>query len=352
MAEIVLETLNKQYGPVQVVRDLDLAVGDGEIVCLLGGSGCGKTTTLRMIAGLEAPTSGRILIGGVQVSDGPRITPPEARRLGMVFQSYAVWPHLTVLRNVSFPLEMRRDPEARDKARRILETVQLDKLADRLPHQLSGGQQQRVALARALVAEPEVLLLDEPLSNLDAKLRAEMRDEIRSLVKRLGLTAVLVTHDHEEAFAVADRIALMDGGRIVQEGPPTELYDAPRTDVVARFLGLEELLAVRDGDVARIDGVAVPVRPTDDAPDDGACMLGFRTHAARLAEQGISATVVSRSYTGGGWRCRVRIGERELRVPGDAPVGAAVKVAVDRGFALALPARAPVGISPTRPSPG
>jgi ABC-type Fe3+/spermidine/putrescine transport system ATPase subunit len=337
VAEIVIEGLSKRYGEVEVVRDLDLTVGDGEIVCLLGGSGCGKTTTLRMIAGLEAPTEGRILIGGVQMSDGPRITPPESRRLGMVFQSYAVWPHLNVLRNVMFPLQMQRAADAEARARRILEVVQLRDHADRLPHQLSGGQQQRVALARALVAEPEVLLLDEPLSNLDARLRSEMRDEIRSLVKRLGLTAVLVTHDHEEAFAVADRIALMDGGRIVQEGPPTELYDAPQTDVVARFLGLEELLAVRDGGVARIDGVAIPIRPTADAPDDGACMLGFRTHAARLGEQGISGTVVARAYAGGGWRCRVLVGERELRVPGDAPVGAAVKVAVDHGFALALP---------------
>ena len=283
-----------------------------------------------MIAGLESPTSGTIRIGDEIVND----VPPEGRRLGMVFQSYAVWPHLDVLGNVTFPLEMAGIRDTAERARKVLDTVRLTGLEKRFPHQLSGGQQQRVALARALIAEPRLLLLDEPLSNLDAKLRAEVRDEIRDLVKRLGLTAILVTHDHEEAFAIADRIALMDGGRIVQFGSPEALYDAPEADVVARFLGVEVLPAEREGDAARVGGVRVPVHATRDAPPSGPCALGFRIEAARFAAEGIPATVLARSWLGATVRCRVRIGDREVRVTGDAPVGAAVNVAVDRGFAL------------------
>ncbi|MEQ1506769.1 MAG: ABC transporter ATP-binding protein [Myxococcota bacterium] len=337
MAELALTGIHKAYGPVEVVRGIDWTVRHGELVCLLGGSGCGKTTTLRMIAGLEAPSAGRIAIDGVVVSDGPAVTPPERRQLGMVFQSYAVWPHLTVLRNVTFPLERAGVADPVPRAREALAAVHLDALADRLPHQLSGGQQQRVALARALVGRPRLLLLDEPLSNLDAKLRSEVRDEIRALCVRLGITAILVTHDHEEAFAIADRIALMDRGRIVQDGPPEGLVDAPATDAVARFFGLEELPAVRDGDRAVVDGVPVPVRATADAPATGACTLGFRIDAASVAAPGtpgIPGTVVSRTFTGAGHRLRVRIGDREVRVPGDAAVGDAVRVGIRRGFAL------------------
>jgi ABC-type Fe3+/spermidine/putrescine transport system ATPase subunit len=332
---LLLEGVHKAYGEQRVVRGVDLAVGQGEIVCLLGGSGCGKTTTLRMIAGLERPSRGAIDIGGQRVSDEHTHVPPEGRRLGMVFQSYAVWPHLDVLHNVTFPLEMLGLPDAPARARKMLEVVQLDGLEGRFPHQLSGGQQQRVALARALVAEPRLLLLDEPLSNLDARLRAEVRDEIRDLVHRLGLTAILVTHDHEEAFAVGSRIALMHGGRIVQDAPPAELYDAPRTDVAARFLGLQELRAERRGDGVVVAGVPVPARPTEDAPAQGACVLGFRPERARLAEDGVPARVVSRTFLGPTTWCRVDVGGQIVKVSGDAPEGAAVRVAIERGFVLA-----------------
>jgi iron(III) transport system ATP-binding protein len=327
--------VHKAYGEQRVVRGVDLSVGEGEIVCLLGGSGCGKTTTLRMIAGLERPSSGSIDIGGQRVSDEHTHVPPEGRRLGMVFQSYAVWPHLDVLHNVTFPLEMSGARDAEARALKMLEVVRLGGLERRFPHQLSGGQQQRVALARALVAEPRLLLLDEPLSNLDARLRAEVRDEIRDLVHRLGLTAILVTHDHEEAFAIGSRIALMDGGRIVQDAPPAHLYDTPRTDMVARFLGLQELLAERRGEEAWVQGVSVRARPTEDAPAQGACVLGFRPERARLAAEGIPGTVVSRTFLGPSTWCRVRVGEQIVKVAGDAPEGAAVFVAIERGFVLA-----------------
>jgi ABC-type Fe3+/spermidine/putrescine transport system ATPase subunit len=332
--QLTLSSVHKSYGEQHVVRGVDLAVGQGEIVCLLGGSGCGKTTTLRMIAGLERPSRGTIDIGGQRVSDEHTHVPPEGRRLGMVFHSYAVWPHLDVLHNVTFPLEMQGVRDAESRARRILEVVRLDGLERRYPHQLSGGQQQRVALARALVAEPRLLLLDEPLSNLDARLRAEVRDEIRDLVHRLGLTAILVTHDHEEAFAIGSRIALMEGGRIVQDAPPTELYDAPRTDGAARFLGLQELAAERRGEEALVLGVPVRARPTEDAPAQGACVLGFRPERARIAAEGIPGTVVSRTFLGPSTWCRVQVGGQIVKVSGEAPEGAAVCVAIERGFVL------------------
>jgi ABC-type Fe3+/spermidine/putrescine transport system ATPase subunit len=335
MAELVLEGVRKRYDQAEVVRGVDLRVADGDVVALLGSSGCGKTTTLRMIAGLERPTAGRILLDGEPLSDDRGFVPPEKRQLGMVFQSYAVWPHLDVLRNVTFPLEMRRVPNAEARARKVLELVRLGGLEHRRPDQLSGGQQQRVALARALVAEPKVLLLDEPLSNLDARLRAEVRDEIRALVKRVGLTAVLVTHDHEEAFAICDRIALMDGGVVRQHGDPRSLYDAPAHDVVARFFGVEELDGERVGDAVVVDGLPVPVRATEDAPAAGRCRLGFRVDDARLAPDGVPGTVVARSWLGSGVHVRVRVGEREIRVVGDAAVGDPVRVRIERGFALA-----------------
>ena len=222
MADVRLTSLVKRYGDNEVVRGLDLHVRDGEIVCLLGPSGCGKTTTLRMVAGLERPTAGEVSIGDRPVSSAGLFVPPEERRLGMVFQSYAVWPHMRVLDNVMFPLDvagMARS-EAEERAIEALASVKLHGLDARYPHQLSGGQQQRVALARALVAEPEVLLLDEPLSNLDARLREEMRDEIRALVKRIGVTVIFVTHDQEEALGLSDRVAVMDRGVIQQLDTP------------------------------------------------------------------------------------------------------------------------------------
>ena len=331
MADIEITGLHKSYGSQAVVRGLDLRIANGDVVCLLGPSGCGKTTTLRMVAGLEAPTTGMIRIGGEVVSGPGLFVPPERRRLGMVFQNYAVWPHLRVVENVAFPLQVRGDPTARERALAALRQVQLAELAERYPHQLSGGQQQRVALARALVAEPRVLLLDEPLSNLDARLREEMRDEIRSLVKRIGVTVLLVTHDQEEALAIADRIAVIDRGVVEQEDTPTALYEHPCNARVARLVGPLNLLSgERRSDRAYVAGVEVSARDTPGAPTEGRCTVGFRPEQARLGSSGIPAVVEARVYLGREVRYRIRVGDERAIVAGpDAlPLGSTTFLAI------------------------
>jgi putative spermidine/putrescine transport system ATP-binding protein len=281
---LVLDQLRRVYGPSVAVDRVDLQVGRGELVALLGPSGCGKTTTLRMVAGFVAPSAGRVLIGGADVTR----MPPYGRDTGMVFQGYALFPHMTVADNVGFGLEMRRIGRA-EREKRVAEAlrlVRLDHLAERRPAQLSGGQQQRVALARALVVNPKVFLLDEPLSNLDARLRAEVRVEIRALQQRLGLTTLFVTHDQEEALTMADRLVVMDRGRVRQTGTPEELYERPANLFVAGFLGRCNILrgkveapgSFRAGGVALpcVDGVpgarhALVIRPerVGIAPDGG-----------------------------------------------------------------------------------
>jgi putative spermidine/putrescine transport system ATP-binding protein len=235
MARIELEAVSKRYGDFFAVRELSLDIEHGELVVLLGPSGCGKTTTLRMIAGFVPVTSGRIRLGGRDVTR----LPSYRRNTGLVFQGYALFPHLTAAENVAFGLEMRKLSPAtvREKVTAALRLVRLDELGGRLPRQLSGGQQQRVALARALVIEPDALLLDEPLSNLDAKLREDVRVEIRQLQKALGLTTVMVTHDQDEALAMADRLVVMSGGVIQQIGTQRELYERPANRFVAGFVG-------------------------------------------------------------------------------------------------------------------
>jgi ABC-type Fe3+/spermidine/putrescine transport system ATPase subunit len=249
MTEIELLGLSKLYGSgpaaARAVDDVNLSIQSGEFFFLLGPSGCGKTTLLRMIAGLVEPTAGKVLLGGRDVTH----MPVERRRTAMVFQSYALWPHMTVEENVQFGPKMRGAnlSERRERAETNLKRVEMDGFAARKPNQLSGGQQQRVALARALAAEGDCLLLDEPLSNLDARLRLHMRGELRRLVKSTGATAVYVTHDQKEALSMADRIAVMNAGRIVQVGAPQELYDRPRSRFVADFLGEANFI---DGKVA------------------------------------------------------------------------------------------------------
>ena len=242
MSDVKLQGIVKRYGAKEVIPSLDLEVPHGAFVALLGPSGCGKTTLLRMVAGLERPSAGSIGIGGETVF-GPGIEiPPERRGLGMVFQSYAVWPHLTVRENVAYPLTVgerraRFDAEARRRAvDEALALVHLNELADRYPDQLSGGQQQRVALARGLVMRPGVLLLDEPLSNLDARLRAEMRREIRELHRRLGFTVLYVTHDQREAFEMSTHVVVLEGGRIAQQGAPEAVKANPAPGFVSEFL--------------------------------------------------------------------------------------------------------------------
>ncbi len=237
---VVVEALTKRYGPTAALDDVDLEVGGGRFTVLLGPSGSGKTTLLRCIAGIERATAGRIRIGGTVVADPRRHVPPEQRDLAMVFQDYALWPHMTVEQNVAYALRRRHldGTVSRRRTRELLDRVGLGRMAQRYPSQLSGGEQQRVALARALVAEPGLLLFDEPLSNLDADLRERMRVEIATLVRDLAPTAVYITHDQAEAFALADDVGVLEGGRVVQVGTPEAIYLHPATAFVARFTGL------------------------------------------------------------------------------------------------------------------
>jgi iron(III) transport system ATP-binding protein len=281
------ESVSKRYGAVTAVHEVSFSVAAGELVTLLGPSGCGKTTTLRMIAGLEFPTSGRIFIGERDVTR----LPATARDVAMVFQSYALFPHMSVAENVGYGLVVSGRPKAevRERVEAALAMVGLQGLGGRYPAELSGGQQQRVAVARAVILEPRVLLFDEPLSNLDARLRRRVREEIRELQQKLAITSVYVTHDQAEALAVSDRIIVMDQARIAQEGTPRELYETPASRFVADFIGEANLLPVeiervRDGRAAvRLGPVRLdlPARQLSTGP----ALLAVRPHAVRLARE-------------------------------------------------------------------
>jgi spermidine/putrescine ABC transporter ATP-binding subunit len=251
---LILDGIVKRYGDTSAVGPISFTVDDGEFISLLGPSGCGKTTTLNIIAGLLQPTAGRVMIAGQDVTD----LEPRHRGMGVVFQSYALFPHRTVFQNVAFGLRMRKVPreEIRTRVQAMLKLVGLPGVGDRLCDQISGGQRQRVALARALVIEPRILLLDEPLSNLDAQLRKRMRQELRDLQQRVGITTLFVTHDQDEAFEMSDRVILLNHGRIEQSGRPEEIYDSPATRFAAEFIGNVNLL---EGHVIRIDGSQVRV---------------------------------------------------------------------------------------------
>lgn len=295
-----LDAISQRYARHSVVEQLSLSLQRGEIGCLLGSSGCGKTTVLRCIAGFEPLSGGRILIDGQLLADARLHTPAHKRQIGMVFQDYGLFPHLTVAGNVGFGLDaLARDARAAQVAR-MLALVGLDGLAQRYPHELSGGQQQRVALARALVLEPEVLLFDEPLSNLDARLRREMREEIRALQQRLSLTVAYVTHDQAEAMAVSDQIIVMNQGLIAQKGSPRALYETPHSEFVAGFMGeamLFPAVAGADGTVAL--GPLV-LRPRT-AVTSGPVKVAVRPEAWRIHRQGagmLPARLDKRAYLG------------------------------------------------------
>ncbi|MFT8246664.1 ABC transporter ATP-binding protein [Roseomonas sp. BN140053] len=275
MSHLLVDAVSLSYGPLAVLRACSLSVERGTVLTLLGPSGCGKTTLLRAIAGFVEPGAGRIRVAGHDITT----LPPERRQVGYVFQNYALFPHLTVADNVAYGLRIRRRPrrEVAERVAAALELAALGRFADRYPAQLSGGQQQRVAVARALVLEPSVLLLDEPFSALDAQLRLTMQVELRKLIERVGITAVFVTHDQGEAMALSDTVAVMRDGRVEQVGPPLEIYDRPRTDYVAGFIGQANLLPVRvrGGAVLELGGLAT-------ALPDGAATLVVRPENLRL----------------------------------------------------------------------
>ena len=330
MSKLVLKNLGMAYGRVVAVDDVNLTLIPGEFVSLLGPSGCGKTTTLRMIAGFMKPTGGRIELDGAVISSPEAVVPPEHRRMSMIFQSYAIWPNMTVGENVAFGLKLRK-LSAADISRRldkILGVVQLGALKDRYPSELSGGQQQRVALARAMVIEPEVLLLDEPLSNLDANLREEMRSEIRRLHDEFHITTVYVTHDQSEAMAVSDRIAVMNKGRIEQVDAPYELYARPRTEFVAGFIGRTNFITgKRDGDQVRFDGFAIPAARLDGLPANSATpLVSVRPQALRLSKSPMGQ-IADMLLVSGAIRERVFLGEHWDYVFQPAGSGLSIKVA-------------------------
>ena len=302
MVSVELKAVSKDWGGTLAVDQVTFTVGQGKLVALLGPSGCGKSTTLRLIAGLEDASAGVIAIGGKDVTQAP----PSGRGIAMVFQNYALFPHLSVAENILFGLKVRKLPRAErdERLARAAEILGLGALLDRKPSQLSGGQQQRVALGRAIVARAPVCLMDEPLSNLDAQLRVEMRREIRELQQRLGMTMVYVTHDQVEAMTMADQVVLMRNGRIEQDAPPDELYENPASIFVARFVGTPPMNVVPLQ--ALISGGATDITPPPGL-DPARLSVGIRPEVSELAESGIAAEVVAVEYLGADTLIEARI---------------------------------------------
>src|ERR1700674_4726377 len=330
LASVELRGLTKRFGSLAVVDDVSLRIDHGQLICLLGPSGCGKTTTLRLIAGFLEPTNGEILVGDRLVSSAARTLPPEQRKMSMIFQSYALWPHMTVAENIVYGLRLRkfdRDTIAK-KLAAILATTKLEILAQRYPGELSGGQQQRVALARALVVEPETLLLDEPLSNLDANLREEMRFEIRRLHDEFRITTVYVTHDQAEAMVTSERIAVMNQGRIEQVDDPHTLYTRPRTRCVAGFIRRTNFVEGScNGEQVAFDRFALPrARFEGGAALEGKVVFSIRPQSLRLhrappavRDFHVEVRVIERAYLGEFWDYVVVPCEGALRLKVTAP---------------------------------
>jgi len=320
VAELKLQHIYKRYGNVTAVGDFNIEVADGEFISFLGPSGCGKTTTLRMIAGFEKPTEGVIMIGDQEISNAEKgyFMAPEKRGIGMVFQSYAVWPHMNVIDNVGYPLKIQNVPkeERLQRVKKMLELVHLQEYGERLPSQLSGGQQQRVALARALVAQPSLLLLDEPLSNLDAKLRESMRFEISAIQKDLGITVIYVTHDQSEAMTMSDRIVVMSMGKVQQIGKPYDIYTNPANQMVADFIGLVNFIpATAKGDrifMQGYEGISFP----NPKKLSGEAVLAVRPENITISKTGgmMEGVMNHRFYIGDSVDYRVKVKDHIVRV--------------------------------------
>jgi ABC-type Fe3+/spermidine/putrescine transport system ATPase subunit len=354
MSVVEVEGLLKRFGDVTAVDRISFEIEEREFFSLLGPSGCGKTTTLRCVAGLETGEAGRIRIGEQTVFDAARRldVPTNRRAIGMVFQSYAVWPHMTVFENIAYPLRIRgmSRQTIRERVARVLAILGMPDLEARLPSQLSGGQQQRVALGRALAVEPTVLLLDEPLSNLDAKLREQMRAELKQVQRETGLPILYVTHDQIEALAMSDRIAVMHEGRIHQLADPVEIYQRPATQFVLDFIGTVNYLpctvdGAADGRLSLTleDGQTFAIPRPSHVPDGDRVLLAVRPEDVTLGEDGLVGEVVLRSFLGGAVEYRIRVGASELRVQTPKHVvageGARVGLVIDEGLLLERDAR-------------
>lgn len=335
MAELVIKDLGMTYANGKtVLAGLNLTVADGELVSILGPSGCGKTTTLRIIAGLLNQTEGQLLVDGQDLSQ----MPVHKRQFGMVFQSYALFPHMTVFDNVAFGLRQQHVPvaEVQQRVSDALALVGLDELASRVPKQLSGGQQQRVSLARALVVQPRLLLMDEPLSNLDAKLRVEMREEIRRIQQQLHMTVIFVTHDREECFAISDRVAVMNGGRVEQYDTPQNIYEHPATEFIARFIGFDNFMPVTATNAHTMMSTGVSFQTV--APATGATTATIRPDAIQLVQNNsanantIAGTIKSSTFLGKTYRYTLSTAVGELK----ADVESATPLAVGTDVNLYL----------------
>lgn len=325
MEKVAVKDLTKRFGSVTAVDSVSFGIKNNEFFSLLGPSGCGKTTILRCIAGLEMPTSGEIQIGNevVNSTESNAFIPPEERPIGMVFQNYAVWPHMTVTENIGYPLKIRKMSKSAiaEKVDGILNVVDLMGLGNRYPAQLSGGQQQRVALARALIKEPEILLLDEPLSNLDAKLREQMRFELKELQRRTGIPILYVTHDQSEAMAMSDRVAVIKDGRIMQIGGPIEIYEKPANEFIADFIGLMNFLKCRVIS-KHDDGVEIELSPTgyklriySRSEIEGESLLAVRPENIILNDrEGIPCVIRSRIFLGNMIDYKVEVNDQLIRI--------------------------------------
>ena len=346
MAAVEIRSLERRFGEVVALAGIDLDIASGEFVSFLGPSGCGKTTALRLIAGFDRPTAGQILVGGKDLTG----VPPNRRDIGMVFQAYSLFPNMSAAKNVEFGLRIRKQSsgERRKRAVELLDLVGLAHAADRYPHQLSGGMQQRVALARALAIEPRLLLLDEPLSALDAKVRVQLREEIRRIQTRLGITTIYVTHDQEEALSISDRVAVLSHGKIEQIGPPSEIYGAPATPFVAEFVGTMNRIEATVTDSAAgtltFGGSSLTVGDARGLPTGSRVLLLVRPETVELTtpDAGLPGEVVSQTFLGSVTRVKVEGGGAEWSADVSTeraaaiPVGATVGVSFPGGSARLL----------------